>query len=82
MATHPYFRFLSNSSLSLVRLGFDFVLPQSQEQQQEEQEQEQEPQPKSTGTKLPRALKFRTKANYSKASKLFLPSPPLFLGPI
>ena len=29
---------LSNSSLSLVRLGVDFVLPLSQEQQQEEQE--------------------------------------------
>ena len=34
--------FLSNSSLSLVRLGVDFVLPLSQEEQQ----QEQEPSPK------------------------------------
>ena len=43
--------FLSNSSLSLVRLGGDFVLPLSQQEQQEpeqeQQEQEQqEPPPK------------------------------------
>ena len=37
--------FLSNSSLSPVRLGADFVLPLSQEQQEEQQE-EQEPPPK------------------------------------
>ena len=39
---HPVF--LSNSSLSQVRLGVDFVLPLSQEQQ--EQEEQQEPPPK------------------------------------
>ena len=37
---------LSNSSLSPVRLGVDFVLPLSQEQEQEQEEQQQEPQPK------------------------------------
>ena len=44
---HPTCRsiFLSNSSLSPVRLGVDFVLPLSQQQEQE-QEQEQEPPPK------------------------------------
>ena len=36
---------LSNSSLSPVRLGVDFVLPLSQQEQQQEQE-EQEPPPK------------------------------------
>ena len=33
---------LSNSSLSLVRLGVDFVLPLSQEEQQEQEEEDQE----------------------------------------
>ena len=37
---------LSNSSLSPVRLGVNFVLPMSQQQEQHEQEQEQPP-PKS-----------------------------------
>ena len=41
---HILFLFLSNSSLSLVRLGVDFVLPLSQEEQQ--QQQKQEPSPK------------------------------------
>ena len=41
---------LSNSSLSLVRLGVDFVLPLSQHEQQEEQQEEQPP-PKSTRRK-------------------------------
>ena len=40
--------FLSNSSLSPVRQGVDFVLPLSQQEQQEQQKQEQEePPPKS-----------------------------------
>ena len=39
------FTFLSNSSLGLVRLGVDFVLPLSQE---EEEQQQQQPPPKST----------------------------------
>ena len=38
-------RLLSNSSLSLVRLGVDFVLPLLQEQQEQQEEQEQEPPP-------------------------------------
>ena len=47
MSEPKYFEFLSNSSLSLVRLGVDFVLPLSQQEQQEEQEeQQQEPPPK------------------------------------
>ena len=38
---------LSNSCLSPVRLGVDFVLPLSQQEQQEQQEEEeQEPPPK------------------------------------
>ena len=35
--------FLSNSSLSPVRLGVDFVLPLSQQEQQEQEQEEQEP---------------------------------------
>ena len=38
--------FLSNSSLSLVRLGVDFVLPLSQEEEEKEQQQQEEPPPK------------------------------------
>ena len=34
---------LSNSSLSLVRLGIDFVLPLSQEQQEQEEDQQEPP---------------------------------------
>ena len=36
---------LSNSSLSPVRLGVDFVLPLSQQEEQEEQEEEEQEQP-------------------------------------
>ena len=32
-----YYYMLSNSSLSLVRLGVDFVLPLSQQEQEQEQ---------------------------------------------
>ena len=41
-----HFKFLSNSSLSLVRLGVDFVLPLSQQEQEQEEEQQREPPPK------------------------------------
>ena len=47
-------RLLSNSSLSLVRLGVDFVLPLSQQQE------EQEPPPKSTRRKCTTDLKIGT----------------------
>ena len=52
--------FLSNSSLSLVRLGVDFVLRLSQEEQEEEQHQEEEPPPKSIRRGSARRLKFDT----------------------
>ena len=48
---------LSNSSLSLVRLGVDFVLPLSQEEQQD---QEQKPSSKSARRKCTTDLKFGT----------------------
>ena len=58
---------LSNSSLSPVRLGVDFVLPlsqeeeeQEQEEEQEEQEEEEEPTPKFIRRGRTRRLKFGT----------------------
>ena len=62
--TDEHFGFLSNSSLSLVRLGVDFVLPLSQEKQQEEQEEQ--PPPKSTRRKCTADLKFGTKTYLTK----------------
>ena len=38
---------LSNSSLSLVRLGVDFVLPLSQEEEEQQQQQQQQEEPSS-----------------------------------
>ena len=59
---HLFLKILSNSSLSLVRVGFDFVLPLSQqEQEQQKQEQEQEPPPKSTRRKCTTDIKLGTK---------------------
>ena len=52
--------FLTNSSLSLVRLGVGFVLPLSQKEQQEQEEQEEQPPPKSSRKMLTIGIKFCT----------------------
>ena len=54
---HLFVSLLSNSSLSLVRLGDDFVLPLSQQQEEEQQEQQQPP-PKSIRRGCTKSMKF------------------------